>query len=315
MGLFCLTWFLNYINTSTLNLALNKPYPFISNSYRVALFKALIIALLSVFFLYNFDNDGEALEHFVIEACLIAASQFICLFALPKQFLKKHDLRLIPIWQYILWLMLCIFVGYSLIYCYLGIIEYKMPISIRGLVIFSICQLSIALIIIIMIIGIDYVFLLKQELSTITQINNQIIHHKQTIEAENITNIEAPTQNIKLDFIINDEQNKKVLTLKKSNLLFIKGADNYIEIYFINEQGTIHKELVRNTLSNIESDFENDFLTRVHRSYLCNLFKVNKLKGNSRGYELQFAETGETIPVSRAKSDEVTKKLDQLFEK
>lgn len=301
-----------------MKLLLNKPYPFISNSYKVALFKCLIIALLSVLFLYNFDNDGEGLEHFVIEGCLIATSQFVCLFALPKQFLKKHDLRLIPIWQYILWLMLCILVGYSLIYSYLGIIEYKLPISIRGLIIFSICQLPIAWIIIIMIIGIDYVFLLKQELSTTTLINNQIIHHNQTIVDKNINDtegLETSAPSIKLNYIINDEQNKKALTLKKINILFIKGADNYIEIYFINEQGIITKELIRNTLSTIESDIENDFLARVHRSYLCNLSKVNKLSGNSRGYQLHFAETEETIPVSRAKSDDVTRKLDQLFEK
>jgi DNA-binding LytR/AlgR family response regulator len=48
---------------------------------------------------------------------------------------------------------------------------------------------------------------------------------------------------------------------------------------------------------------------RCHRSYIVNMDKVTKVKGNSQGYRLCFNELHDTVPVARKMNEELKRKI------
>jgi DNA-binding LytR/AlgR family response regulator len=303
---------------------LHKPYPFLNNSYPAAILKVLLVGFLACFFLYNFDNDGEPLWLFVTEGFIIAVCQFLFLFLLPKALIKNHNLSQVTIGQYIICLLFLILIGYASLYAYLFGYFHHRSLSFH---IFFFCffknEIATGLLIILIVVCLDYVFVLRQELNTIKVINHQIINHKPQADIQFgfhvVRNeIESPTeikQLVEPHFSFNDEIQKSTLDVLKANVLFVKGADNYIEVFYNKDDNQLTKQLIRNKLSSIELDAKNDFLMRVHRSYLCNLEKVVRISGNSKGYIMHFADTDEVVPVSRSKSEVVLGKLNQLFKR
>jgi DNA-binding LytR/AlgR family response regulator len=89
------------------------------------------------------------------------------------------------------------------------------------------------------------------------------------------------------------------LKLKYSNIIFIKSADNYIEINYLNKDLVV-KKMLRSTLRNIElqlSDKRN-FL-RCHRTHIVNTSFIEKLVKNYGVNSLKLNCCGDIIPVSR----------------
>jgi len=89
------------------------------------------------------------------------------------------------------------------------------------------------------------------------------------------------------------------IRLQVSEIIFVKSADNYVEIGF-RDGGEIRKKMVRNTLKNIEKQLRefNNFV-RTHRSGIVNIQYIDKLNKNFNSYWLTLIDTKETIPVSR----------------
>ncbi len=114
-----------------------------------------------------------------------------------------------------------------------------------------------------------------------------------------------PKSTIKID---SQNQNEK-LEINSSDLLFIKSADNYIEVYYL-ESGEVRNSMLRNTLKSVEEVFtNNENIIRCHKSYLVNLQYVNNVSGNAQGYKLHQDFTDIPIPVSRKLNDFVKEKL------
>lgn len=89
------------------------------------------------------------------------------------------------------------------------------------------------------------------------------------------------------------------LTLKYKNIVLVKSADNYIEMYYL-ENDLVEKKLIRNTLKNIESQLANQRnLIRCHRTSIVNVVYVDKMERNYNGYSLKMSRLKEKIPVSR----------------
>lgn len=87
--------------------------------------------------------------------------------------------------------------------------------------------------------------------------------------------------------------------IQVSEIVYVKSADNYVEIGY-HDEGIVKKKMVRNTLRNIEqqlSDFNN--FIRTHRTSLVNIQYIDKLNKNFNSYWLSLDKTKETIPVSR----------------
>ena len=100
---------------------------------------------------------------------------------------------------------------------------------------------------------------------------------------------------------ITDEHGKPALELNPDKLLAAESADNYVKVYFEGENGLQH-EMVRNSLSALENTLAyNSRFFRTHRSWLVNLRRIEKVKGNARGYILRLADFDKEIPVARSR--------------
>ena len=109
---------------------------------------------------------------------------------------------------------------------------------------------------------------------------------------------------------ITSETGKDIVKTDLKDLLIIKSADNYVEIYST-ENDRIEKILLRSSLKRIEKNLINyPSLFKCHRAFLVNVSNISKVSGNSQGYKLIFKGIEFPIPVSRNYS----KKFIQLVE-
>jgi hypothetical protein len=73
---------------------------------------------------------------------------------------------------------------------------------------------------------------------------------------------------VKEDILTFMGENKlDILKIKKADLVCISNAQNYVEIFYI-ENGKLHSKLLRTSLKKILEDFA--FLVQIHRSHLIN---------------------------------------------
>jgi DNA-binding LytR/AlgR family response regulator len=102
------------------------------------------------------------------------------------------------------------------------------------------------------------------------------------------------------------------MSLKADDLLYIESSDNYVSIkYLQNKQPKAI--LIRNTLKNLEKEFEHSFLLRCHRSFMVNIKKVNMIKIEGPTMKIILESPGnEKIPVSRRYSNMVRNIFDSV---
>ena len=97
---------------------------------------------------------------------------------------------------------------------------------------------------------------------------------------------------VKEDVLIFKGENKlDILKIKKADLVCISNAQNYVEIFYI-ENGKLHSKLLRTSLKRILEDFT--FLVQIHRSHLINLIHFKSWR-NSNTVILTQIE----LPVSK----------------
>lgn len=141
------------------------------------------------------------------------------------------------------------------------------------------------------ILWIDYTLRLKKALLKVLTYNNQLeqnIKESTFLQEESIIRLQSNKLNDSIVLDVND-------------LIFIKSDGNYIEI-FTSDNGKIVKTLYRYSLQLIEEQLKQyPFILRVHRSFIINIYKVNKASGNARNYQLYFKGIEENVPVSRTK--------------
>lgn len=100
--------------------------------------------------------------------------------------------------------------------------------------------------------------------------------------------VEIVSQNAGESFQLNSDQ-----------LAYIQSADNYLEVHYW-ENSTLKKNVIRNTLSSMESALEgHPQFFRCHKSYLVNMNLVDFVSGNAQGYRLHLKNTQYSVPVSR----------------
>jgi len=90
------------------------------------------------------------------------------------------------------------------------------------------------------------------------------------------------------------------LSFQSSDFLYAKSDGNYVEFMIRKDNGTVSREIARNTLTNIDEQFSNyKNILKVHRSYIVNLQHVQSVSGNAQGYKLTLNHTDIPVPVSR----------------
>lgn len=91
-------------------------------------------------------------------------------------------------------------------------------------------------------------------------------------------------------------KNEKI-TIMKEALLFVKASENYVNIYYTENDLVRHKTF-RNTLAAI--NIQAPFLQKAHRSYLVNISTIKRVNGNSQNGKIEFHINGLEIPLSKS---------------
>ncbi len=98
---------------------------------------------------------------------------------------------------------------------------------------------------------------------------------------------------IKEDIVTIKGENKlDILKIKKSELICISNAQNYVEIFYL-KNNVLHSKLIRSSLKALQEDL--DFLFQVHRSHLINPSHFKSWKDQNTIYLTEIE-----LPVSKS---------------
>lgn len=116
-----------------------------------------------------------------------------------------------------------------------------------------------------------------------------------------------PYSVLHLYFSFYDEKNELRLSVKRSNLLYLESADNYVCIWYLNK-GQLTKFMLRNSLKAIEESLADTNVLRCHRSFMVNFDQVKVIRREKEGVYLELGiEKVPDIPISKTYSEKVTR--------
>ena len=130
-------------------------------------------------------------------------------------------------------------------------------------------------------------------------------------QLEKIKNLKSDIHKTDSNKITIYSDTSDTLSFNLPDLLFIQADDNYCTIFWM-EGNIVQKKLLRINLKNLESQFNNSFTIRCHRSYIVNVHAISNVTGNTNGYKLRVKDTEHFIPVSRQKGKVVMDKIAEL---
>ncbi len=148
----------------------------------------------------------------------------------------------------------------------------------------------------------EYVYFMGIALSTslfplLMVVAVRYLQVKHYLERQDLANTLAPKPDV---IVLFGENKTEKLTILRSELLLLKAADNYVEV-FLQKGKTIERRMLRSTLSKLATQLEDDNFMQVHRSFIVNMSKVVAMEGKSPNYVLRLIDSVEEIPVSRNK--------------
>lgn len=128
-------------------------------------------------------------------------------------------------------------------------------------------------------------------------------------ELKRISKKNSTTQAIpKLDPIQLIAENGTIeLEIPPEKIIFLKSDGNYVDVFYKDLNDGVIKILIRNRLKNFSKQLPSTSFFRCHKSYLVNITFVSYVDGNARNLELILNDIDFRIPVSRSKTDELTK--------
>jgi hypothetical protein len=199
------------------------------------------------------------------------------LFVLQDRVMKKYTIGSTMGW--IFWNIFCIANSNFLITTVLFRFE---PFSLFVFIKDQMFTIILGLVITPLFILIHYNFILKQRIS----------------ELFNVLPQNPVKEDLNEIILFQSEYKNDSLSINPDCLLFIKSADNYIDVYYILNNLVVHK-LIRNTLASIEQRALHPDLVRCHRSYIVNKQKIRTIEGNSTGYTILLNGYQVGIPFSK----------------
>lgn len=264
---------------------LNKPYPFNDNfkqNARVIFFISVgVFGFLFLFQPLQIDMLATRDKYFLVIGLGVITflSLSLNLLILPSLFPKIFIHRTWTIKKEIfwdLWILFTVSVGYYLYYKALGIMIFGFEIIIK-LILIAIIPTSV-------LITINRNLLLRTHLRTAQEINRKLHDNREIAE--------------KLVHFVSDYQ-KDTLSVKVSQILLIRSAGNYIEVFW-KQAADASRQLIRYSLTNAEEVVkEYKFIMRCHRSFLVNVNHIDRVEGNSQGYRIYFDKIDFPVPVSK----------------
>lgn len=264
---------------------LKKSYPFNDDlKQNTKIIFVISLVLLLLFFLFHpFDiknlntQEKYSLIGGLIVVIFIGLSVNLLLipaFLSGKRIFKKWTVLKEIFWN--LWIIFTIASAYFIYFKIIGHFSFSLYILAKILVISAI-PVSI-------LIPYNRTRLLKMHLQSALELNRYL---------EEKTNPSPKVIHLKSDYEKDD------LSVDVNELLYIRSANNYIEVFWQDRKGT-HSRLVRCTLKTAEEASKDyPFIFRCHRAFLVNINQIKRLEGNSQGYMLYVGEEEHAISVSR----------------
>jgi DNA-binding LytR/AlgR family response regulator len=280
-------------------LGLNQPYPFETNrgkQYKDAVvfstFVFLFLYIFQPFEIGNFKTHTISVSFGYGLVCLITMLflNIVLIQWIPKYFNEKN-------WttgRQIFWTFVNVFLiglGNFLFSTALQVVPY----SLEGVVKFQFFTIAVGAFPIV-------ISVLYNQSRLQNRYSRKSEEFNDVISKSNEVNINLEPIEDQMKIVIPSQYAQENLELFAVDLLFIRTADNYIEVHFKKED-VVQKCLLRNTLKAVESILRDASLFRCHKSYLVNLNHVNHVSGNAQGYKLHLKFTNEVIPVSRSNND------------
>ncbi|SNR15253.1 LytR/AlgR family response regulator transcription factor [Tenacibaculum jejuense] len=105
---------------------------------------------------------------------------------------------------------------------------------------------------------------------------------------------------------IKSKLKKESFYIEPKNILFIKSENNYIRIFFFNNE-KVEEKLIRTTLTEVQSQFNS--LLKTHRSYIVNPDYILSVKGNKQNAKINLKHIKYSIPVSKSLFDELINRI------
>lgn len=193
----------------------------------------------------------------------------------PKNFSSSHwNIKKEIFWN--LWILFTILGGYFLLNNSLGVLQFGFNMVIK-LLLTAVIPISVLIIV-------NHNKILRSHLKLADELSKKLKDNK--------------TIHDKIVYFNSDYQ-KDSLAIKVSLLLYIRSANNYIEIFW-KEGDLVKTQMVRCSMVSAEENLkEHKFIFKCHRSYMVNINYIDHIEGNSQEYKLYFENITTPIPVSK----------------
>lgn len=272
---------------------LSQPYPQVGNAWKIILPISVFIGLFMVVFqpfgLYGFQVEHKTLllAGYGLVTFLILVLDLILLPVLLPGLFRAERWTVFRELLNFTWILFTVGLG-NLVYSSITI---GFTLDLGNIVVFQAYTLFIGMIPVTALTLIKQSYLKRKNEGTAVSINEDLHPHTQAHHSEQV--IRLMGDNLK------DE-----LTVAADDLLFIRSEGNYITVGYL-KQGRFSQALLRNTLK-YATDLvaSHPFLYPCHRSWMVNLNRIERVKGNSQGLRIILEHFGEEIPVARKNMSE-----------
>jgi len=281
---------------------LRRPYPFnidLKKNIKILFFVSLLIFVFLLFFQpFRVDALKRIEKIYLISGLVIVTFLSLSLnllfipLALKKIFnTDKWNVKKEIIWN--LWILFTIAGGYFVYFQMIGMFEVDFVLIVK--------IIAVSIIPITALLAIKRNDLLRIYLKAAKEVNKKFEQKKNEEEK-------------KVQFISN--YIKDNLTIKINSLLFVRSANNYVEIFW-KDNNTIKKKMIRSTLKNIEETLkEYTNIIKCHRTSIVNIDNVKKVIDSSQGFKLFFEKIDFPLFVSKkyiAQFRELSRRKSLLF--
>jgi len=261
---------------------------YITTSSAVALF----ILFFQPFSSHNLDSHYN-FSHAVAIACIVFFIMFLvrnvcCILRRNNAETQKESFVVFKINVYVIWLLSSVICSLYLFYAEL--------ISMSLFLVFKVALICLVP---------PLILLFNRKMHDLKQ-NNELLVVQGSLLSHKLDNNDDSSHRFIEFNSMNGDGNFSLLL---SKILFVKSADNYVEIHYL--EGAQHKmKLMRNTLRNIETEFKgNPQFIRCHRSCIVNINCVAKFDTNCSTHNLTMKGSDQAIPVSRQYVSKIKKAL------
>lgn len=274
---------------------LKKPYPFnfdiIYNAkliFLISIITSLFVFIFQPLKISEFSNSAKLETVAFIGLITFAVLSFYML-VLPSYLTKLFDIDKWNVLKELIWESIVFISLFAALYVYFFISKI-FEFSLIDL--FKIIAISAIPVLIIIILNQNR--LLKQNFQNANELNKKILHK----------------QEAKIDLVLFESEIKKEsISINPNSIILIKSANNYIEIYWEN-QNKLLKNILRLKLNQTEELLKDyNFISKCHRSYLVNTQKIIKAIASPQGLKLTLEYLDFQIPVSQT----YLKKLKELI--